>query len=81
MKALSEKELQEMEQLSKDADVKLARAEVRAQYKQKQKLYHLRNLKKRGAQLRELGFTVESFRSISNEIDNEMNDIAEESED
>lgn len=51
----------EIAALSEDKDVRLARAEMRKKYKQRQRLYTLRNLKKRGAELRLKGLTEESF--------------------
>lgn len=63
---------EEIARLSKDEDVKLARAEARARYRERQKLYSLRNLKKRGACLRAQGVTIEDYRIKSDELDDEV---------
>lgn len=65
-KAISDERMHaEIEFLSKDEDVMLARAEFNAQQrkrdKERQKLYQLRWLKKRGAALRAQGYTVEDY--------------------
>ena len=57
--------------LSNDEDVKLARAEARVKYKERQKLYNLRALKKQGEKLRAQGFKLEDFHSKSYELDDE----------
>lgn len=61
-KGLTDEEiLAEIVKLSASPDVKLARAEMRAKYRDRQRLYTLRNLAKRGAELRQQGKTIESF--------------------
>lgn len=52
-KYLSDEEVEkEIDALKNDPDVKLARAEARIQYKRRQYLYGLRDLKKRGQKIR-----------------------------
>lgn len=61
----------EIARLSKSENVKLARAEIRLKYKRRQALYQLRNLEKRGAELREAGITyenIEKMMSLEEEI-------------
>lgn len=56
--------------LKKDPDVRLARAENREKYKRRQQLYGLRNLKKRGEQLRndpEFAWLVEAVEGGEND--------------
>lgn len=65
-RAISDEKMRaEIELLSKDEDVRLAKAEYNAQRRQmdkeRQKLYTLRYLKKRGAALRAQGASVEDF--------------------
>lgn len=61
-KVLTDEEVQaEIATLSKSEDVKLARAELRAKYRERQKLYSLRRLAKRGAELRKGGKTISDF--------------------
>lgn len=50
---------EEIEKLRDSEDVKLARKELRLKYKRRQALYQLRNLEKRGKELRKSGITEE----------------------
>lgn len=69
-KILTDEEVrEEIHKLTKNPDVKLARAEQRAKYRERQRLYNLRNLEKRGAELRKQGYTVEDFYSIEQETE------------
>lgn len=54
----------EIARLSKSDNVKLARAEIRLKYKRRQALYQLRNLEKRGAELKEAGITYENIEEM-----------------
>ena len=54
---------QEIELLRLHPDVQLARLELRLKYKRRQHLYALRNLAKRGKELREQGYTYENLSS------------------
>lgn len=47
--------------LEKSELVKLARKEARLKYARRQRLYNLRNLQKRGRQLKEAGVTFEEL--------------------
>ena len=51
----------EIERLTTSPYVKLARAEQRMKYRQRQYLYQLRNLEKRGKALMEEGITEETL--------------------
>ena len=51
----------EIERLTSSPYVKLARAEQRMKYRQRQYLYQLRNLEKRGKALMEEGITEETL--------------------
>lgn len=69
-KTLTDEEVRaEIQLLTKSPDVKLARAEQRAKFRERQRLYNLRNLAKRGAELRKQGYTVEDFYSIEQETE------------
>lgn len=60
--------------LRDDPDVKLARAEARIQYKRRQYLYGLRDLKKRGQKIRnnpEYQWLVDTVEGSSDEIGGE----------
>ena len=54
----------EIERLKGDPNVKLARKELRIQYRRRQALYNLRNLEKRGKALAKLGYTCDNIESI-----------------
>jgi len=72
-KGLTDEEVrEEIELLTKCQDVTLARAELRQRYRERQRLYTLRNLAKRGAELRSKGLTVEDFRAKESEDEDEL---------
>ena len=52
---------QEISRLLSSADVQLAKREVRIKYKRRQYMYQLRNMEKRGKQLRKDGVTMENI--------------------
>lgn len=54
----------EIERLKDDPNVRLARKELRIQYRRRQALYQLRNLEKRGKELAKLGYTYDNIESI-----------------
>ena len=54
----------EMERLKSSENVKLAQKEIRLKNKQKQYLYQLRWLEKRGKQLAALGYTIDNLESM-----------------
>lgn len=54
----------EIERLREDPNVRLARKELRIQYKRRQVLYNLRNLEKRGKELAKLGYTYDNIEEI-----------------
>lgn len=51
----------ELEALKQSPFVALARRELRLKYKQRQQLYTLRNLEKRGKELAAIGVTVDTI--------------------
>lgn len=51
----------EIEKLKDSPYVQLARKELRLKYKQRQKLYNLRNLEKRGKELADVGVTIDKL--------------------
>jgi hypothetical protein len=51
----------ELEELKRSPYVALARREQRLKYKQRQQLYTLRNLEKRGRELAAIGVTVDTI--------------------
>lgn len=51
----------ELEELKQSPYVALARREQRLKYKQRQQLYTLRNLEKRGRELAAIGVTVDTI--------------------
>ena len=65
---LSEEMIAEMEELKNSEAVKLARKEVRLRYKERQKLYTLRNLKKRGEELLEMGVTMDNIEEMMHDF-------------
>lgn len=65
---LSEEMIAEMEELKNSEAVKLARKEVRLRYKERQKLYTLRNLKKRGEELLEMGVTMDNIEEMMDDF-------------
>jgi SOS response regulatory protein OraA/RecX len=54
----------EIERLRDDPNVRLARKELRIQYRRRQALYQLRNLEKRGKELARLGYTYENIEEM-----------------
>lgn len=54
----------EMERLKSSENVKLAQNEIRLKNKQKQYLYQLRWLEKRGKQLAALGYTIDNLEAM-----------------
>lgn len=63
----------ELEELKASPYVALARREQRLKYKQRQQLYTLRNLEKRGKELAAIGITVDT-------IDEYLDDLEKEEE-
>lgn len=57
----------EIERLNNSEAVRLARVEQRYKYKQRQRLYSLRYLEKRGKELMAHGITEDSFRCPDDE--------------
>lgn len=55
---------EEIERLLKDDDVKLAKKEMRIRYKRRQYMYQLRNMKKRGEELANLGLTMDNIEEM-----------------
>lgn len=77
MTGITDKEVeQEIELLRLNPDVQLARLELRLKYKRRQRLYALRNLAKRGKELRERGYTYENLSSqfFEEELDEQEED-------
>ena len=54
----------EIERLREDPNVRLAKKELRIQYRRRQALYQLRNLEKRGKELAKLGYTYDNIEDI-----------------
>ena len=54
----------EIERLREDPNVRLARKELRIQYRRRQALYQLRNLEKRGKELAKLGYTYDNIEEM-----------------
>jgi len=72
-KGLTDEEVrEEIELLTKCQDVSLARAELRQKYRERQRLYTLRNLAKRGAELRAQGKNIEDFRAKDPEDEDDL---------
>lgn len=67
----------EIERLRLHPDVQLARAEIRMKYKRRQQLYTLRNLAKRGKELREAGYTYDNLCEFAEKLENESEDESE----
>ena len=61
----------EIERLKASEHVKLARKEQRLKYKQRQYLYQLRNLEKRGLQLAAQGYTPENMEALLAQVEAE----------
>lgn len=72
-KFLTDEEVRaEIEKLKGNPDVKLARAEQRVKNRERQRLYSLRYLAKRGAELRESGITEETLAAMERECDEDI---------
>ena len=54
----------EIAKLTVSEEVKLARRELRLKYKRRQTLYTLRNLAKRGKELKESGITLDNIEAM-----------------
>lgn len=52
---------QEIERLLQSEEVRLAKQEIRVKYKRRQYMYGLRNMEKRGKQLKAEGITFENL--------------------
>lgn len=61
----------ELHELKRSPYVALARREQRLKYKQRQQLYTLRNLEKRGRELAAIGVTVDTIDEHLEEIERE----------
>lgn len=72
-----EQVLQEIERLTKSDAVRLARMEQRIKYRQRQYLYSLRHLEKRGNELMALGMTVEGAERVLETVDSEIQNAGE----
>lgn len=59
----------EIQRLTASPDVKLARLEARLQYRKRQYLYTLRNLEKKGKELRKSGMTEELLEQMYKNCD------------
>lgn len=69
-KILTDEEVElEIERLTKDPMVALARKELRVKYRRRQYLYQLRNLKKRGKELSKSGITDEILDALDKGCD------------
>lgn len=55
---------EEIANLLKDDDVKLAKKEIRIRYKRRQYMYQLRNMKKRGEELANMGLTLDNIEEM-----------------
>ena len=64
----------EIERLTESDFVKLARQEVRLRYKQRQYLYQLRYMEKRGKQLAAEGVTLENMEAMIKEIEGDAHE-------
>lgn len=62
---------QEIERLTACETVRLARREQRLKYKRRQFLYTLRALEKRGAELQEMGVTMENIDAMIENADSD----------
>ena len=61
----------ELEELKQSPYVALARREQRLKYKQRQQLYTLRNLEKRGRELAAIGITVDTIDEFLADLEKE----------
>jgi hypothetical protein len=62
---------EEIAQLTEDEAVALARREIRLKYRRRQRLYALRNLKKRGEELMKAGITRELLDAMYDETEDD----------
>lgn len=68
---LTEAQEIELARLSESEYVRMARLEQRIKYRQRQRLYALRNMEKRGRALAEAGFTLENMEAKLSELEAE----------
>lgn len=71
---LTEAQQQEMELLNKSEYVSLARLEQRIKYRQRQRLYSLRAMEKRGKELAQAGFNRANMEAKLSELEQEGTD-------
>lgn len=64
----------ELEELKQSPYVALARREQRLKYKQRQQLYTLRNLEKRGKELAAIGITVDTIDEFLADLEKDEQD-------
>lgn len=64
----------ELEELKASPYVALARREQRLKYKQRQQLYTLRNLEKRGKELAAIGITVDTIDEYLDDLEKDEQD-------
>lgn len=64
----------EIERLSTNEAVRLARKELRLKYKRRQALYQLRALEKRGKELLAAGITYENIEDMMQAAEDELKD-------
>ena len=76
--ALTEEQKAEMERLKESEHVRLARREQRLLYRQRQMLYTLRNLEKRGKELMDSGVTMENIEDLIAQTETAMSELGEE---
>ena len=69
---------EEIERLKAIEHVKLARKEQRLKYKQRQFLYQLRNLEKRGKALAAKGYTLDNVEAMLSQVEAEAFALVEE---
>lgn len=70
---LSDEEVEiEIDRLTNSREVKLARLEQRLKYLQRQRLYNLRHLEKRGKQLMEQGMTADLLKAQASCLEEDM---------
>lgn len=74
---LTEAQQIELEKLSGSEYVSLARLEMRIKYKQRQRLYTLRAMEKRGKELAAAGITRENMEARLNELEAEETETNE----
>lgn len=75
---MTEEQAEELLRLKESEHVKLARKELRLRYKIRQQLYTLRALEKRGKELAEMGYSIDTIDKLVEEIElNEAREAAE----